>query len=57
MKDTKKRSKHTEKAVPIDPDGNWKQSLPPITRALVVFLAGSKPGEEDYLRHREEKHR
>ena len=57
MKDSKKRSKHAEKAVPIDTDGDWKQSLPPITRSLVGSLAGSTLDEEDYHRHLEEKHR
>jgi len=57
MKDSKKRSKHAEKAVPIDTDGDWKQSLPPITRSLVGSLAGSKLNEDDYHRHLEEKHR
>jgi len=57
MKDSKKRSKYAEKAVPIDADENWKQSLPPITRSLGGSLAGSKLDEEDYHRYLEEKHR
>ena len=57
MKDAKDRSKHTEKAASVDADANCKQSLPPITRALVGSLAGSTLDEEDYRRHLEEKHR
>ena len=47
----------TEEKLPGKTDENWKQDLPPLTRSLVGYLAGSTLDEEDYYRHLEEKHR